>query len=116
MPKNDRQKSTLKRCRRLIHMQNTHNAQQLAALLHVTPRTLHRQLQEQGTTLQVLKDQVRQERATELLLRTRKPIKQVAEAAGFMNEKSFIRAFRHWTGQTPADFRRQQGHPNAPGP
>jgi AraC-like DNA-binding protein len=96
--------------------QNTHNAQQLAALLHVSPRTLHRQLQEQGTTLQVLKDQVRQERATELLLRTRKPIKQVAEAAGFMNEKSFIRAFRHWTGQTPADFRRQQGQaipPNA---
>ena len=88
--------------------QETHNAQQLAALLHVSPRTLHRQLQEQGTTLQALKDQVRQERATELLLRTRKPIKQVAEAAGFMNEKSFIRAFRHWTGQTPADFRRQQ--------
>lgn len=88
--------------------QDTHNAQQLGALLHVSPRTLHRQLQEQGTTLQALKDQVRQERATELLLRTRKPIKQVAEAAGFMNEKSFIRAFRHWTGHTPADFRRQQ--------
>ena len=32
---------------------------------------------------------------------------QVAEAAGFENEKSFIRAFRGWTGQSPAEFRRQ---------
>jgi AraC-like DNA-binding protein len=55
--------------------------------------------------LQVLKDEVRRERAIELLQRTRKPIKQVAESAGFQNEKSFIRAFKQWTGQTPAAFR-----------
>ena len=29
-----------------------------------------------------------------------------AEAAGFQNEKSFIRAFKTWTGQSPAQFRR----------
>jgi transcriptional regulator GlxA family with amidase domain len=49
---------------------------------------------------------VRQNRATELLLRTQRPIKQVAEAAGFQNEKSFMRAFKGWTGQSPAEFRR----------
>jgi AraC-like DNA-binding protein len=42
----------------------------------------------------------------ELLHRTQRPIKQVAEAAGVENEKSFIRAFRGWTGQSPAEFRR----------
>lgn len=83
-----------------------HSAESLAALLHVSPRTLHRQLKEEGATLQGLKDEVRRARAVELLHRTQRPIKQVAEAAGFVNEKSFIRAFRGWTGQSPAEFRR----------
>jgi AraC-like DNA-binding protein len=87
------------------HPAQTHNAEALAALLHVSPRTLHRQLKDEGASLQTLKDEVRRERALELLLRTARPIKQMAEAAGFQNEKSFIRAFRHWAGQSPAQFR-----------
>jgi len=85
----------------------SHNAAQLAERLHVSTRTLHRQLKEEGATLQALKDEVRQSRAVDLLRRTRQPIKQVAEAAGFASEKSFIRAFRTWTGHSPAQFRRQ---------
>ena len=54
---------------------------------------------------------MRRARATELLLRTTRPIKQVAAAAGFLNEKSFIRAFRGWTGQSPAEFRQQATPP-----
>ena len=84
-----------------------HSAETLAHLLNMSPRTLHRQLKEEGATLQGLKDEVRQSRARDLLHRTSRPIKQVAEAAGFVNEKSFIRAFRGWTGQSPAEFRRQ---------
>jgi AraC-like DNA-binding protein len=52
---------------------------------------------------------VRQARAVDLLNRTDRPIKQVAEAAGFQNEKSFIRAFKGWTGLSPAEFRRRTG-------
>jgi AraC-like DNA-binding protein len=89
------------------HPAETHSAEGLAALLNVSPRTLHRQLREEGASLQTLKDSVRRDRATELLLRTQRPIKQVAEAAGFMNEKSFIRAFKGWTGTSPAEYRRQ---------
>ena len=83
----------------------THNADHLAALLNLSARTLHRQLKEEGASLQALKDEVRRQRATELLLRTNRPIKQVAEAAGFLNDKSFTRAFLAWTGQTPTAFR-----------
>lgn len=85
--------------------QDAHNADDLAALLHTSARTLHRQLKEEGATLQALKDEVRRERAMALLQRTNKPIKQIAEAAGFQNEKSFIRAFRGWTGVTPGEWR-----------
>ena len=88
-----------------MYPQDTHSAEDLAPLLNLSPRSLHRQLKEEGTSLQVLKDEVRHERAIELLQRTRKPIKQVAESAGFQNEKSFIRAFKQWTGQTPAACR-----------
>jgi AraC-like DNA-binding protein len=85
--------------------QETLNAEHLAALLHTSARTLHRQLKEEGATLQALKDAVRRERAMALLQRTTKPVKQVAEAAGFQNEKSFIRAFKGWTGMTPGEWR-----------
>jgi AraC-like DNA-binding protein len=88
-----------------MHPQQTHSAEDLAPLLNLSPRSLHRQLKEEGISLQAVKDEVRRERAIELLQRTRKPIKQVAESAGFQNEKSFIRAFKQWTDQTPAAFR-----------
>ena len=88
------------------HPAQMHNAEALSALLNLSPRTLHRQLKDEGASLQALKDEVRKARALELLLRTTRPIKQVAEAAGFSNEKSFMRAFRNWTGTSPAEFRR----------
>jgi AraC-like DNA-binding protein len=88
------------------HPGATHSAENLAAMLNLSARTLHRQLKDEGAALQALKDEVRRARALELLLRTHRPIKQVAEAAGFQNEKSFMRAFRGWTGQSPAEFRR----------
>jgi AraC-like DNA-binding protein len=83
----------------------SHNAQELAVLLNVSPRTLHRQLKEEGASLQQLKDEVRFELAKQLLYRTDKPVKQVAISAGFGNEKSFSRAFREWSGTSPSEFR-----------
>jgi AraC-like DNA-binding protein len=90
------------------HAEAAHSAEQLAKLLHMSARTLHRQLKEEGASLQQLKDETRRERASDLLFRTERPIKQVAAAVGFRNEKSFIRAFRQWTGRSPAEFRAQR--------
>ena len=89
------------------HPGDSHNAEDLAHRLNVSARTLHRQLKDEGATLQQLKDEVRRARAINLLHRTERPIKQVAALAGFRNEKSFIRAFRGWTGLSPAEFRKQ---------
>jgi AraC-like DNA-binding protein len=102
-----RDRLLVQRVRQALSVQpaDSHNACDLAALLAMSARTLHRQLKDEGASLQALKDEVRQGHARELLLRTQRPIKQVAQAAGFYNEKSFIRAFRSWTGQSPAEFR-----------
>ncbi|BAL25575.1 AraC family transcriptional regulator [Azoarcus sp. KH32C] len=83
-------------------------AETLAERLHLSPRTLHRQLDEEGASLQQLKDEARRERAIELLNRTNRPIKQIAQAVGFSNEKSFSRAFRQWTGESPSAFRERR--------
>ncbi|WP_372827295.1 AraC family transcriptional regulator [Polaromonas sp.] len=83
-----------------------HNADGLAALLNISARTLHRQLKEEGASLQALKDEVRFERARDLLNRSDKPVKQVAAAVGFKNEKSFTRAFKQWMGVSPGEFRK----------
>jgi AraC-like DNA-binding protein len=114
-----RDRLLVQRVRQLLasQPQSTQSAEALAQWLHISPRTLHRQLKDEGATLQALKDEVRRDRACELLLRTARPVKQVADAAGFRNEKSFMRAFREWTGQSPAEFRRQGAldGPAAPG-
>jgi AraC-like DNA-binding protein len=55
--------------------------------------------------VQSLKDEVRCQRAQELLRRTRQPVKQIAHQLGYRSEKSFARAFRQWTGATPSDWR-----------
>lgn len=93
-----------------IRPEATHTGESLAKALHVSSRTLHRQLQEEGASLQALKDEVRRERAVELLHRSSRPIKQIAQAVGFHNEKSFSRAFKQWTGNSPEAFREHGRH------
>ncbi len=87
------------------HPEHCRHAEELAQWLNMSARTLHRQLREEGSSLQALKDSVRRERASELLLRTQRPLKQIAAEVGFQNEKSFLRAFKGWTGQTPESYR-----------
>lgn len=88
-----------------------HTAEDVAAQLNTSVRTLHRQLKEEGVSLQRLKNEARRERAIRLLLQTSKPVKQIAAAVGFDSEKSFARAFREWTGEAPSGFRMSRAGP-----
>ena len=90
------------------HPELGRNADALAGFLNVSVRTLHRQLKDEGASLQQIKDNVRQAQAQELLLRSHRAIKQIAAQVGFQSEKSFSRAFKTWTGQTPDEFRSAQ--------
>jgi AraC-like DNA-binding protein len=89
-----------------------HSAALLAEELNLSVRTLYRQLHEEGTSLQALKDEARLDKAIDLLRRTKRPIKQIAQAVGFRNEKGFARAFRSWTGSAPTAYRSNTARPD----
>jgi AraC-like DNA-binding protein len=78
---------------------------QVAALLHLSPRTLKRLLAAEGTSFSLLVQEERRERAM-LLLRSRSlSIKDVARSVGYSNVMNFTRAFHRWTGTTPGEHR-----------
>ena len=80
-------------------------AEDVANQLNMSVRTLHRQLKDEGLSLQKLKNEIRRDHAQRLLLHSNKPIKQIASTVGFDSEKSFTRAFRDWTGVSPSEYR-----------
>ena len=111
-----RDRLLVERVRKLLRDARTPHAtaEDIADALALSTRTLHRQLAREDASLRELKEEARVEIARHALARGRAPIKRVAQAAGFRNEKSFSRAFRNWTGLTPRDFRRQASlTPNA---
>lgn len=73
----------------------------VARALHMSPRTLSRRLACEGTTFNVLVEDVRKERAFELLRDPKIPLTEVAFLLGFSHVESFYRAFKRWTGTTP---------------
>jgi AraC-like DNA-binding protein len=89
------------------HCTELHAGDSVARALNVSLRTLHRRLLEEGTSLQKEKNVVRRDLAIERLVRTSRSIKQVARDVGFHNEKSFMRAFKQWTGKSPVEYRRK---------
>ena len=77
----------------------------IAAEMHVTERTLRRQLAAAGTGFKQVHDQVRHERARDLLRERDLPIAQVGASVGFRDAREFRRAFKRWTGTTPSQAR-----------
>jgi len=72
----------------------------IARRLGVSARTLRRHLEHEGGTLRALVDDVRRERADELLA-AGTPIKEIAFALGFSEPSAFSRAYKRWTGRAP---------------
>jgi AraC-like DNA-binding protein len=78
---------------------------ELARTLKLSPRTLKRRLAEDGTTYSKLRDDQRRQRALLLLDDRSLSISEVATRLGYTELPNFTRAFRTWTGITPAAYR-----------
>lgn len=85
----------------------------VAATLFVSERTLKRRLQAEEASFQNLVDQVRLERAGELLEKTSMNLSQIADALGYADAANFTRAFKRWTGQSPSQYRHREPPPQA---
>jgi AraC-like DNA-binding protein len=77
----------------------------IARRLRMSVRTLHRGLAAEGTTFSEVLDHMRHELAIRHLAEKQLAIGEVAFLLGFAELSSFYRAFKRWTGMTPAAYR-----------
>jgi AraC-like DNA-binding protein len=91
--------------RALEHGQSGLGVHVLAADFGVNGRTLQRRLKEKRLSLSKLIDDVRRERAAQLLSVEGTLLCDVAYRLGFSGLTPFCRAFRRWTGMSPRAFR-----------
>lgn len=74
-----------------------------ARLFHMTPRTLHRRLQDEGTSYKDILENVRHMLALEYL-KAGHPIGEVAYTLGYTDLANFRRAFKRWEGMAPSAY------------
>jgi AraC-like DNA-binding protein len=96
--------------RRVLHaaiLSRHCRADQVAALFSIHDRTLHRRLKAHGTSFRELADDARFTIARQMLESSSAPLKQIAESLDYADVRAFSRAFKRWSGNSPARWRRQ---------
>ena len=86
-----------------------HGAAALANRLGLSQRTLQRRVADLDTSVSAIIDEVRSATARQLLTDPELSLFEIALALGYSSDSAFRRAFRRWTGQTPAQYRRALG-------
>ena len=77
--------------------------------LAMSPRTLQRRLKGEGTTFQAILDSTRESLARHYLSESELSAGEISFLVGYDDPRSFYRAFRAWTGQTPQLVRAATG-------
>ncbi|WP_421870114.1 AraC family transcriptional regulator [Pararhizobium sp.] len=83
----------------------------LAAQMHMSASTLRHRLQGEGQSFAGIKDEIRRDRAIDMLLNSEASVGEIAAQLGYSEPSAFHRAFRKWTSKSPAAFRRAAGMP-----
>jgi AraC-like DNA-binding protein len=83
----------------------TMRLEDVAKALLMSHRTLARRLDEEGTSFQVIKDELRRDVAIQLLAQTSLAPAEIGVRTGFEDHTTFYRAFKRWTGCSPGVYR-----------
>ncbi len=83
-------------------------AEHVAAMFSIHTRTLNRHLGAYGISYRDLVEEIRFEMARQILESSNTDIREVATILLYADQRSFIRAFRRWSGTTPARWRAAQ--------
>jgi AraC-like DNA-binding protein len=83
-----------------------------ARMLQTSERSLRRRLLVEGISYSQLVDDVQRKLAHELLALGTQTVKEVAYRLGFSSVSGFHRAFRRWTGSSPARERAPRARPS----
>lgn len=81
----------------------------VASELGMPVRTFQHRLRNEGTSYSAMVDEVRRARALRLIADSDASISEVSFALGYRDVRSFHRAFRRWTGSSPAAYRKANG-------
>jgi len=79
----------------------------MAARLRMSERSLQRRLADEGVSFDAVLDDLRRELALRYLAAPSVAIAEVAYLLGYSEPSAFHRAFKRWTGVTPAEARRR---------
>jgi AraC-like DNA-binding protein len=81
------------------------SCERVAARLGMHPKALARQLNELDTSYRDLLEHVRREYAERFLVKKELSVARVALMLGYSEKSAFNRAFKRWSGRSPADYR-----------
>ena len=79
---------------------------QTAEAMGISARTLQRRLAEQDLSYSLLLDEMRFNKASELIQQQKK-LSEVASCLGYADAGSFTRAFERWAGMSPLQYRKR---------
>jgi len=84
----------------------------LAAQMRMSPSTLRHRLHGEGQSYAAIKDDIRRDRAIQLLSDGKSSVAEIAMQLGYSEPSAFHRAFRKWTAKSPGAFRHERAISN----
>jgi AraC-like DNA-binding protein len=82
---------------------------EIATAMGMSGKTLHRRLEEEGTSFQGILDATQHELTEQYLQQPNLSIGQIAYLLGFSDQSNFHRACKRWLGMSPTQYRQMHG-------